>query len=51
MIRIYAVEFRPSEILFQMEPESYRVYLAEFDAEAEKAEATTPGNGPTEVAP
>lgn len=35
-IRIYDVEFRPSEVLFQMEPESYRVYLAEFDGEAEQ---------------
>jgi hypothetical protein len=51
MVRIFEVEFRPSEVLFQMEPESYRVYLAEFDAEAEKDEATNPGNGPTEVAP
>ena len=51
MIRIYEVGFRPSEVLFQMEPESYRVYLAEFDAEAEKAEATYPGGGATEVAP
>ena len=39
-IRIYDVEFRPSEVLFQMEPESYRVYLAEFDGEAEQE-----GNG------
>jgi hypothetical protein len=38
MIRIYEAEFRPSEVLFQMEPESYRVYLAEFDAEAEDTE-------------
>jgi len=30
VIRIFDVEFRPSEVLFQMEPESYRVYLAEF---------------------
>lgn len=51
MIRIYEVEFRPSEVLFQMEPETYRVYLAEFDAEAEKVEDMTPGDGPTEVAP
>jgi hypothetical protein len=51
MIRIYEVEFRPSEVLFQMEPESYRVYLAEFDAEAEVAEATAAGDGPVEVAP
>ncbi len=41
MIRIYEVEFRPSEVLFQMEPESYRVYLAEFDAEADETEAAT----------
>jgi len=47
MIRIYDVEFRPSEVLFQMEPESYHVYLAEFDAEAEKAEA---GAAPDEAA-
>jgi hypothetical protein len=33
MIRIFEVEFRPSEVLYQMEPETYRVYLAEFDAE------------------
>lgn len=36
-IRIYEVEFRPSEVLFQMEPESYRVYLAEFEATNEAA--------------
>jgi hypothetical protein len=47
MIRIYDVEFRPSEVLFRMEPESYHVYLAEFDAEAEKAEA---GASPDEAA-
>jgi hypothetical protein len=41
MIRIFEVEFRPSEILYQMEPETYRVYLAEFDAETESAEAGT----------
>jgi hypothetical protein len=51
MIRIYEVEFRPSEVLFQMEPESYRVYLAEFDAEAEDAEATAAGDGPAKVVP
>lgn len=41
MIRIYEVEFPPSEVLFQMEPETYRVYLAEFDAGAESEEAGT----------
>lgn len=29
-VQIFDSEFRPSEVLFQMEPESYRVYLAEF---------------------
>jgi hypothetical protein len=46
MIRIFEVEFRPSEVLYEMEPESYRVYLAEFDGEAERREA-----GRAEVAP
>ena len=41
MIRVFEAEFRPSEVLFQMEPESYRVYLAEFDAESEVAEPAT----------
>lgn len=36
-IRIYEVELRASEVLFQMEPESYRIYAAEFDEEAERA--------------
>ena len=35
MINIFDVQFRPSDVLFQMEPETYRVYLAEFDAEPE----------------
>jgi hypothetical protein len=39
MIRIFEVDFRPSEVLYQMEPETYRVYLAEFDAEAESQDA------------
>ncbi|MCE9594795.1 MAG: abortive infection family protein [Planctomycetes bacterium] len=43
MIRIYDVEFRPSEVLFQVEPETYRVFLAEFDSEApaEEVEVST----------
>jgi len=40
IIRIYEAEFRPSEVLFQMEPETYRVYLAEFDGEATGAGIT-----------
>lgn len=31
VIRIFEAEFRPSEVLFQMEPETYRVYLSEFN--------------------
>jgi len=48
-IRIFDVEFRPSEVLFQMEPETYRVYLAEFDAEADKVDAAP--DGATEARP
>lgn len=33
VIRIYEAEFRPSEVLFQMEPETYRTYLTEFSVE------------------
>lgn len=51
MIRIYDVEFRPSEVLFQMEPESYRVYLAEFDGEAEDGDAAAAGDEPAQVVP
>ena len=50
VIRIFEAEFRPSEVLFQMEPESYRVYLAEFDEEADGAEAMATSDGPTKVA-
>jgi hypothetical protein len=50
-IRIFEAEFRPSDVLFQMEPETYRVYLAEFDAEAEGAEAGAAPDAPEEVTP
>lgn len=40
-IQIFESSFRPSEVLFQLEPETYRLYLAEFDIEAEEVEATT----------
>jgi hypothetical protein len=33
MIRIFEVEFKPSEVLFRMEPESYRIYLTEYEPE------------------
>lgn len=34
-IRIFDSEFRASEVLFQMEPESYRIYAAEFDQQGD----------------
>lgn len=51
LIRIFEAEFRPSDVLFQMEPETYRVYLAEFDAKAERAEASTAPDDPAKVTP
>lgn len=39
-VRIFDVEFRPSEVLFQMEPESYRVYLAEFETASDSSPET-----------
>ena len=50
-VRIFEAEFQPSDILFQMEPETYRVYLAEFDAEAEGAEAGATPDTSGEVTP
>lgn len=48
-IRIFDAEFRPSDVLFQMEPESYRVYLAErdVDGDAENPDAAAV-SGPAE---
>ncbi len=37
-IRIFESEFRASEVLFQMETESYRIYLADFVEDTESAE-------------
>jgi hypothetical protein len=41
VIRIFDIELRASEVLFRMEPESYRIYLAEFvgDTAASAGEA------------
>lgn len=41
-VRVFEVEFRASEVLFRMEPETYRIYLAEFDGnDADGATPTT----------
>ncbi len=42
--RILEVEFRPSEVLFTLEPETYRIYLADFDDTAD-SEAKTSEDG------
>jgi hypothetical protein len=49
-IRIFDVEFQPSEVLYQMEPETYRVYLADFDAKAGGAKGEENLRDATEVA-
>ena len=51
LIKIFEVEFKPSEVLFQMEPETYRVYLTEFKSEADAEESSSGGGGKTELAP
>ena len=38
-VRVFEVEFRASEVLFRMEPETYRIYLAEFGGGNSDAEA------------
>jgi hypothetical protein len=45
VIRVFEVEFKPSEVLFRMEPESYRIYLAEFEPEP-VAEENAPDEAP-----
>lgn len=51
MIRIFEVEFRPSEVLFKMEPESYRLYLSEFDEQTGGEDAMAASDGPMEAPP
>ena len=45
-LRIFEVEFRASEVLFSLEPETYRIYSAEFD-DAPEAGKDVDGNTPT----
>jgi len=51
VIRVFEVEFRPSEVLFQMEPESYRIYLAEYEPEPAVGRAASGSAGDAEVTP
>lgn len=46
LIRVFEAQFKPSEVLFQIEPETYRVYLAEFEPEALGEEPDTGTEGP-----
>ena len=39
---VFDAEFRPSEVLFHLEPESYCVYLVEFEPEAGEEEVSLP---------
>ena len=42
--RVFEIEFRPSEVLFTQEPESYRIYLAEFqDSDVSVADDSVSG--------
>lgn len=49
--RIFAEEFMPSRILFEMAPEPYRVYLTEFLAEREVEEPNAVHDNPMENQP
>jgi hypothetical protein len=48
-IRIYNEEFQPSRVLFELAPEPYRLYLAEFETEGEKTDSEDLRDGAEEV--
>jgi hypothetical protein len=48
-VRIFDEEFEPSRILFDLAPEPYRVYLAEFQLEQEEELGGTAGDGAAEA--
>ena len=45
-LRIFDVEFRASEVLYKVEPETYRITLAEFDGN--NADAAAPAEKETQ---
>jgi hypothetical protein len=51
LIKIFDAEFNPSEVLFQMEPETYRVYLAEFEPESGEEKTDTDKTSTVEESP
>jgi hypothetical protein len=51
LIKIFETEFKPSEVLFQMELETYRVYLTEYEPEVAEDEPDSGEKGAEETAP
>lgn len=49
IVRIFNEEFLPSRVLFDLAPEPYRVYLGEFNAEADQAEIGNAGEKAAEA--
>jgi hypothetical protein len=41
-IQVLEAEFRPSDVLFQLEPQTYQIYLADFQAEREDDPESAP---------
>ena len=48
-VRVLDLEFRASEVLFQMEPDTYRIYLAEWAPDPADEDGTPPEADPDEV--
>jgi hypothetical protein len=46
VIQIFGIELLPSKVLFQMEPDTYRLSLAEFDSAAATTEGDAAPGGP-----
>lgn len=42
LIRIFESEFRASEVLFRLEPETYRIYMTEFESLDDEVVEVTP---------
>jgi hypothetical protein len=51
VLLVFDVKFRPSEVLFKMEPETYRVYLGDFDAAAEGTDDGGTPDAPLDAGP
>ncbi len=50
-VRIFEEEFEPSRVLFELAPEPYRVYLAEFEQEATEEQIAAGDEGTGEAVP